>query len=85
MLRPPAISEGDHRKTRRANKKRENPPQGSPLLFAIEHPIEHTTIRLVYLSHIEVNIDIGDGITTMTKGVSYYILGDIQRGCDGRP
>lgn len=82
---PSATSEEDHRKTRRANKKRENPPQGSPLLFAIEHPVEHPTICLVHLAHIEININIGDGRTTMTKGVGDYVLGDIQRGSDGRP
>lgn len=55
------------------------------LLFTVKYPIEDFAIGCIYFRPVKINIDVGNGVATMTEGSGYRFFGDVK-GCSyGRP
>lgn len=54
-------------------------------MFAIQNIINHSSIRLVHLPHIKIDIYISDAVPSMSEGGSDGLLPDVKLGRNGGP
>ena len=55
------------------------------LPFSVKHPVDDAAVGLIYFFLVEVDVDVGNGVSSVAEGGGDGFLGDVERGGDGGP